>query len=82
MTQEQLMEQAEFVRDQQREDGVFTGRWISSCCGSLMDYTMGFCPECLENAEPKTEVEEVLTPEQLLTILDKELADMKSKGVA
>jgi hypothetical protein len=46
MTQEQLMEQAEFLRDQQREDG------------------------------------EVRSPEQLLTILDKELADMKSKGVA
>lgn len=45
MNQEQLMEQAEFLRDQQRED------------------------------EPER------TPEELLAVLDKELAYMKSKGL-
>jgi len=45
MNQEELMEKAEFVRDQQREDGE-------------------------------------REPEELLAILNKALADMKSKGIA
>jgi predicted amidophosphoribosyltransferase len=36
----------------------FTGRWLSSCCGELMDYNQGLCPDCMEPTEPEAEVDD------------------------
>lgn len=82
MTQEQLMEQAEFLRDQQREEVVFTGRYLSSCCGIIMDYDQDRCPWCGGDCVPKAELgEPERTPEELLTVLNKARAEMKEMGL-
>lgn len=84
MTQEQLMEQAEFLRDQQREDGIvlFTGKYFSFCCDALMDQDYGRCPECMECCEAVAEVlEPERTPEELLATLNKARAEMKEMGL-